>query len=62
MNLPRSCTSSNSLVMRFTPVELEVNRIRELTKAHRHAEALGALDPLLAEFPENRDALSICRP
>ena len=40
-----------------TPVELEVNGIRELTKARRYGEALGALDPLLAQFPGNRDAL-----
>ena len=40
-----------------TPVELEINRIRELTKARRYGEALGALEPLLAQFPENRDAL-----
>jgi tetratricopeptide (TPR) repeat protein len=38
-------------------VELEINRIRELTKARRHGEALIALDPLLSQFPENRDAL-----
>ena len=40
-----------------SPVELEINRLRELTKARCHGEALGALDPLLSEFPENRDAL-----
>jgi tetratricopeptide (TPR) repeat protein len=40
-----------------SPVELEIKRIRELTKARRYGEALGALDPLLSEFPENRDAL-----
>jgi tetratricopeptide (TPR) repeat protein len=40
-----------------SPVELEISRIRELTKARRHGEALGGLDPLLAQFPENRDAL-----
>jgi tetratricopeptide (TPR) repeat protein len=38
-------------------VELEISRIRELTKARRHGEALGALEPLLSAFPENRDAL-----
>jgi len=40
-----------------TPVELEIRRIRELTRARQHAEALGALAALLAQFPENRDAL-----
>jgi tetratricopeptide (TPR) repeat protein len=40
-----------------SPVELEISRIRELTKARRYGEALGGLDPLLLQFPENRDAL-----
>ena len=40
-----------------SPVELEISRIRELTKARRHAEALSALGPLLTQLPENRDAL-----
>jgi tetratricopeptide (TPR) repeat protein len=40
-----------------TPVELEIRRIRELTKARRNGEALGALEPLLSQFPENRDVL-----
>src|ERR1700742_5180329 len=40
-----------------SPTELEVSRIRELTKAHRHGEALAALDAVLSQFPENRDAL-----
>jgi tetratricopeptide (TPR) repeat protein len=40
-----------------SPVELEIRRIRELTKARRYGEALGALDPLLSQFPENRDML-----
>ena len=40
-----------------TPVELEIKRIRELTKARHYGEALGALDSLLSELPENRDAL-----
>ncbi len=40
-----------------SPVELELNGIRELTKAHRHDEALSALDGLLARLPQNRDAL-----
>jgi tetratricopeptide (TPR) repeat protein len=40
-----------------TPVELEIRRVRDLTKARRYGEALGALGPLLSRFPENRDAL-----
>ena len=40
-----------------TPVELEISRVRELTKARRYGQALGALEPLLSQFPENRDAL-----
>ena len=38
-------------------VELEISRLRKLTKARRHGEALGALEPLLSALPENRDAL-----
>src|SRR5580698_3621924 len=40
-----------------SPVELEIRRVRELTKARRNGEALGALEPLLSQFPENRDLL-----
>jgi tetratricopeptide (TPR) repeat protein len=40
-----------------SPVELEIRRIRELTRARRNAEALGALEPLLSQLPENRDVL-----
>jgi tetratricopeptide (TPR) repeat protein len=40
-----------------SPVELEISRIRELTTARRYGEALGGLEPLLSQFPENRDAL-----
>jgi hypothetical protein len=40
-----------------TPVELEIRRLRELTKARRNAEALAAAAALTAQFPENRDAL-----
>jgi tetratricopeptide (TPR) repeat protein len=39
-----------------SPVELEISRIRELTMARRYGEALGGLEPLLSQFPENRDA------
>jgi tetratricopeptide (TPR) repeat protein len=40
-----------------TPVELEIRRLRELTKARRNAEALAAAEALTTRFPENRDAL-----
>src|ERR1700722_19642130 len=40
-----------------SPVELEVNRIRELTKNHQYAEALTAAAALLERVPENRDLL-----
>ena len=40
-----------------SPIELEVVRIRELSKANRHIEALAAAEALAAEAPHNRDAL-----
>lgn len=40
-----------------SPIELEVVRIRELSKASRHIEALAAAEALAAEAPHNRDAL-----
>jgi tetratricopeptide (TPR) repeat protein len=40
-----------------SPIELEVQRIRELAKSHRHADALAAAQALAAEVPENRDVL-----
>jgi tetratricopeptide (TPR) repeat protein len=39
------------------PVELEVGRIRELSKGGRHREALAAAEVLAATAPQNRDAL-----
>jgi tetratricopeptide (TPR) repeat protein len=38
-------------------IELEVSRIRELSKARRHREALVAAEALAVAVPENRDAL-----
>jgi tetratricopeptide (TPR) repeat protein len=38
-------------------IELEVGRIRELSKAGRHSEALGAAEILTAAAPQNRDVL-----
>ena len=45
-------------------VELEVERIRALTKQYRYQEALGAAGTLRREVPENRDVLyliAICQ-
>jgi predicted Zn-dependent protease len=39
------------------PIDLEVGRIRELSKAGRHSEALAAAEVLAATAPQNRDAL-----
>src|SRR5262245_2134188 len=47
--MPRESASS--------PIELEVGRIRELSKNGRHDEALAAADALAVVVPENRDLL-----
>jgi predicted Zn-dependent protease len=39
--------------------EQEVRRLQTLQKADRHAEALAGAEPLLDDFPENRDLLLI---
>ena len=39
------------------PIELEVGRIRELSKGGRHREALAAAEVLAAAAPQNRDVL-----
>jgi tetratricopeptide (TPR) repeat protein len=39
------------------PIEVEVDRIRKLSKALRHAEALAAAEALAVEAPQNRDVL-----
>ena len=41
----------------LSAVETEVWRIRELAKSRHHAEALAAAETLVAQVPENRDAL-----
>jgi tetratricopeptide (TPR) repeat protein len=41
----------------FTSIELEVRRIRELSKSGRHGEALAEAQMLAAEAPGNRDIL-----
>ena len=40
-----------------SPMELEVGRIRELSKGRRHGEALAAAEVLAAAVPQNRDVL-----
>jgi tetratricopeptide (TPR) repeat protein len=40
-----------------SPIELEVGRIRELSKIGRHSEALAAAETLAVQAPRNRDAL-----
>jgi tetratricopeptide (TPR) repeat protein len=40
-----------------SPIELEVGRIRDLSKRGRHSEALAAANVLAAAAPRNRDAL-----
>jgi tetratricopeptide (TPR) repeat protein len=40
-----------------SPVELEIHRIRELSKARRNTEALAAAEMLVTQFPANRDLL-----
>src|SRR5262245_40490583 len=39
------------------PIELDVNRIRELSERGRHREALGAAEALAVAAPTNRDLL-----
>src|SRR5262249_56974314 len=41
----------------FSPVELQIGRIRELSKLRRHAEALAAAEALVLQAPQDRDAL-----
>src|SRR5215471_12040959 len=40
-----------------SPIELEVARIRELSRGRRHSEALAAAEALAVAAPENRDVL-----
>src|SRR5262245_47245827 len=40
-----------------SPIELEVARIRELSKSRRHSAALAAAEALAVEAPANRDVL-----
>jgi tetratricopeptide (TPR) repeat protein len=38
-------------------IELEIERVRELSRHHRYAQALDAAESLRSQFPENRDVL-----
>ncbi len=40
-----------------SPIELDMGRIRELSKSHRHLEALAAAEALAAVAPQERDVL-----
>src|SRR5262249_28688250 len=40
-----------------SPIEVEVDRIRELSKSRRHDEALAAAEALAVVIPENRNVL-----
>jgi hypothetical protein len=40
-----------------SPIELEVGRIRELSKARQQSEALAAAEGLATAVPRNRDVL-----
>jgi Flp pilus assembly protein TadD len=40
-----------------SPIELDVGRIRDLSKSGRHREALAAAEVLAAAAPQNRDVL-----
>ena len=40
-----------------SPIELEVSRIRELSRGNRHSEALAAAEVLAVRAPRNRDVL-----
>ena len=62
--MPAFFCRMNLTVAPPSSVELEVERIRALTKRHRFREALGAADALRRDVPENRDVLyllAICQ-
>ena len=41
----------------FSPLEVQIARIRELSKLGRHSEAIAAAEALVAKSPHDRDAL-----
>ena len=57
MNSPTVATPPDISEHSPTPVEGEINTVRELTKALRHQDALSAAEPLLVQFPQNTDLL-----
>src|ERR1700689_5183509 len=50
----QSPSASSSIELR---IELEIGRVRELSKGGRHGEALAAAEVLAAAVPQNRDVL-----
>jgi tetratricopeptide (TPR) repeat protein len=52
-----TATESFAASAQPSPIQIAVQRIRELMKRGRHAEALDALQALSEQVPENRDAL-----
>jgi tetratricopeptide (TPR) repeat protein len=58
MNLPAAALHPSPVTSPpLSQAELELHRIRELTKDRRHAEACAAAEALAATVPENRDVL-----
>jgi tetratricopeptide (TPR) repeat protein len=55
--LGEAMTATSEPVTAATSVELEVQRIRGLVKAHRFVEAVSASQTLRTGYPENRDVL-----
>src|SRR5215510_2276802 len=41
----------------YSPIEIEIGRIRDVSKSGRHHEALAAAEALSAAMPDNRDLL-----
>jgi tetratricopeptide (TPR) repeat protein len=54
---PPQGTAPQGAATQPSPVELEVQRIRQLIRERRHADALHGAQALAAEVPENRDVL-----
>jgi hypothetical protein len=56
MNLPAATLHPSPVTSPpLSQAELELRRIRELTKGRRHAEACAAAEALAVTVPENRD-------
>ena len=52
-----ACSTAGSGWQAASPIQLEVVRIRELSKLRRHTEALASAEALAWREPQNRDAL-----